>query len=102
MPLIQQESAKRESSKHSHSSRSDHSAAEESHGKPHPGDMFEDSMEMRAISPQQLTALEKMEIREESNYALFYGEMEIEGEGSLASDFSRLALSIPVLGKYTI
>jgi hypothetical protein len=26
--------------------------------------MFEDSMEMRAISPQQLTTLEKMEIRE--------------------------------------
>jgi hypothetical protein len=55
MPPIQQESAKRESSKHSHSSRSEKSAE----GKP--GDMFgEDSEEMRAISPQQLTAREKM------------------------------------------
>ncbi len=102
MPPIQQESAKRESSKHSHSSRSDHSAAEEWQDKAHAADMFEESMEMRAISPQQLTPLEKMEIREESNDALFYGEMEIDAEGSLASDFSRLALTIPVLGKYTI
>jgi hypothetical protein len=29
-------------------------------------------------------------------------QIEEEGEGSLASHFSKLALSIPVLGKYTI
>jgi hypothetical protein len=57
---------------------------------------------MRVVSPQQLTFREKMEIHEESNDLLFYGEMEIEEESTLVKGLAQLSLSsIPKLGTYT-
>jgi hypothetical protein len=59
----------------------------------------EESLEMRVLSPKQLTIEERMQINEDSNDLLFYGNMDIE-EDALVKNFSQMGLApIPKLGK---
>lgn len=54
---------------------------------------------MRVLSPKRLTIEEKIQINEDSNDLLFYGNMDIE-EDALVKNFSQMGLAaIPKLGK---